>query len=106
MFSSCTSTFTESIPNLTSLYILEGTSIILPEITPDNIMDAFDRFEPNFWLVVPALLQALTMHPRLPKSKANAVKCILSGSAPLPGEVMRKFEEISGAKILEGYGGF
>ncbi|NLB89457.1 MAG: long-chain fatty acid--CoA ligase, partial [Syntrophomonadaceae bacterium] len=82
-----------------------GTSIILPEITPDSIMDAFDRFEPNFWPTVPALLQALTMHPRLPQSKANAVKCILSGSAPLPAEVMRKFEEISGAKILEGYGG-
>lgn len=82
-----------------------GSMIIIPEITPDSILDAFDRYEPTFWPTVPALLQALTMHPRLPQSKANSVKCILSGSAPLPAEVMRKFEEISGAKILEGFGG-
>lgn len=82
-----------------------GTMILLPEVTPDSILDAFDKYEPTFWPAVPALIQALNMHPRLPNSKANSVKCILSGSAPLPLEAMRKFEEISGAKILEGFGG-
>ena len=29
---------------------------------------------------------------------------VLCGGAPLPVEIMKKFEEVSGAQIIEGYG--
>ena len=47
----------------------------------------------------------LNMHPKLPESKASSIKFLLSGSAPLPVEAMKKFEEITGSTIIEGFGG-
>ncbi len=82
-----------------------GSIILLPEVTPDSIIDGINKYEPTFWPTVPTLLHLLTLHPKLPESKVKSIRCILSGSAPLPEETMRSFEEISGAKILEGYGG-
>jgi long-chain acyl-CoA synthetase len=45
------------------------------------------------------------MHPRLPESKASSIRFLLSGSAPLPVEAMKKFEAITGSTIIEGFGG-
>lgn len=81
-----------------------GSSVLLPEVNPDTILAAINKHEPNFWPTIPALIQAMTLHPELPDSKVGSIKCILSGSAPLPVEVMKKFEAVSGAKILEGFG--
>ncbi len=82
-----------------------GSIVLIPEVTPDNIIAAINRYEPTFWPTVPTLLHLLTLHPELKASRVKSIQCILSGSAPLPEETMRTFEEISGAKILEGYGG-
>jgi len=82
-----------------------GTMILVPEVTPDNVIDAIDRFLPTYWPAVPALIQMLNMHPRLPQSKASSIRFLLSGSAPLPVEAMKKFEELTGSTIIEGFGG-
>ena len=82
-----------------------GTMILVPEVTPDNVLEAINRFLPTYWPAVPALIQMLNMHPKLPESKASSIRFLLSGSAPLPVEAMRKFEEITGSTIIEGFGG-
>jgi len=82
-----------------------GTMCLVPEVTPDNVLDAINKFLPTYWPAVPALIQMLNMHPKLPESKANSIRFLLSGSAPLPVEAMRKFEEITGSTIIEGFGG-
>src|SRR5439155_78661 len=40
----------------------------------------------------------------LAKYDLRSIEWFLSGSAPLPVEVMRRFEELTGGKVLEGYG--
>ena len=82
-----------------------GTMCLVPEVTPDNVLDAIDKFLPTYWPAVPALIQMLNMHPRLPESKASSIRFLLSGSAPLPVEAMKKFEAITGSTIIEGFGG-
>lgn len=82
-----------------------GTMIIVPEITPDNVLEAINKYEPTYWPAVPALIQMLNLHPGLPKSKASSIRFLLSGSAPLPVEAMKTFENITGATIIEGFGG-
>ncbi|MEA1960727.1 MAG: long-chain fatty acid--CoA ligase [Bacillota bacterium] len=82
-----------------------GTIVLVPEITPDNILDAIDKYHPTYWPTVPALIQMLNQHPRLPKSQASSIRFLLSGSAPLPVEALKTFEEITGSTIIEGFGG-
>ena len=43
-------------------------------------------------------------HPDIEKYDLSSINACLSGSAPLPVEVQEKFEEITGGKLVEGYG--
>jgi long-chain acyl-CoA synthetase len=67
-------------------------------------MKLIDRYQPTQFPGVPALYQAFIRQPDLAKYKVGSIKYCLSGSAPLPVEVQRRFEELTGASLVEGYG--
>jgi long-chain acyl-CoA synthetase len=53
---------------------------------------------------VPATFQAICQYPGVEKLDLSCIKLCNSGSAPLPVEVLRRFEELTGSKISEGFG--
>ncbi len=53
---------------------------------------------------VPALFNAIIEHPGIEKLDLSSVKYCFSGSAPLPEDVQRRFEKMTGAIIAEGFG--
>lgn len=53
---------------------------------------------------VPTLYVAINNHPQVEKYDLSSVKCCVSGGAPLPLSVAKKFEELSGGRLVEGYG--
>ncbi len=81
-----------------------GTIILVPKPTTENILAAVNAHEPNLIPAVPTMLIGLNQHPDIGTSKIKSVKGVICGSAPLPLEAMRQFEELSGAVITEGYG--
>jgi acyl-CoA synthetase (AMP-forming)/AMP-acid ligase II len=52
--------------------------------------------------MVPTAASALMQRPV--KSDVSSLKYALCGSAPLPVELFKRFEQATGVKILEGYG--
>lgn len=81
-----------------------GTIVLVPQPTTDNILDAVNMYEPTFFTAVPTMIIGLNQHPEIGQSKIRSIKGMICGSAPLAIEAMRKFEELSGAVITEGYG--
>ena len=81
-----------------------GCSVLVTQPTPDNILAAINKHEPNYYAAVPAMIFGLNQHPDTPKSKIKSIKGIICGSSPLAVEAMKTFEELSGAVITEGYG--
>jgi long-chain acyl-CoA synthetase len=53
---------------------------------------------------VPAIFNAVTQYPGIERLDLTSVKICNSGSAPLSVDVLRRYEELTGAKIVEGYG--
>lgn len=53
---------------------------------------------------VPATYSAIIHHPDVAKFDVSSVKVCNSGSAPLPVEVLERFENLTGGKITEGFG--
>ncbi len=90
--------------NINFNYVHGGSIILVPQPTTDNLLAAINRHEPNFFAAVPTMIIGLNQHPDIGSSKIRAIKGMISGSAPLPVEAMRTFEELSGAVIIEGYG--
>ncbi|WP_059105901.1 long-chain-fatty-acid--CoA ligase [Shouchella shacheensis] len=78
--------------------------ILLPRFDPEEVLKTIGEQRPGAFPAVPTMYVALNSHPLATKTDISSIKICNSGSAPMPVEVMRSFEEKSGAKILEGYG--
>jgi len=53
---------------------------------------------------VPALFNSINNYPGIEALDLTSVKACISGSAPLPGDVRARFEALTQAIILEGFG--
>jgi long-chain acyl-CoA synthetase len=78
--------------------------ILLPRFEIDSLIKALKKHRPTMLPGVPTLFVALINDPRLPKMDLSSLWGCISGSAPLPLEVRDRFEDLSGCRILEGYG--
>jgi long-chain acyl-CoA synthetase len=81
-----------------------GTIILVAQPTPDSLLEAINKHEPNIWAAVPAMIIGLINHPDIGTSKIKSIKGIFCGSAPLAVGTLHKFEELSGGRIVEGAG--
>jgi len=81
------------------------TQVLIPNPRDvDALLDAISEEHVSIFPGVPALYNALNHHPRIGSVDVSSVKSCISGSAPIPVEVMQRFEQLTGAKISEGYG--
>lgn len=78
--------------------------IMIPKFDVNLLLDAIKRYEPTFFPGVPTLYISLLNHPDARTSGLDRVRRFNSGSAPLPIEVLEKFEALTGGMLYEGYG--
>jgi long-chain acyl-CoA synthetase len=81
-----------------------ATVVMMPRPDPHEILRLIRRYRPTQFPGVPALYQALLRQPDLANYPLRSIRFCLSGSAPLPPDVQRRFEEVTGAALREGYG--
>lgn len=81
-----------------------GTIVLVAEPTTENILEAINKHYPNIWAAVPTMIHGLVNHQDIGKSKIKLLKEVLSAGSALAWEIMRKFEEMSEAPIIEGFG--
>ena len=72
----------------------------------DDVIAAIQHDKPSFFPAVPAMYVALLEHPKVKAGKVNfkSMRCCNSGAAPLMADTKRRFEELTGGRIVEGYG--
>ena len=80
------------------------TNVLIPSPQPKQLLTAIRKYRPTFAPLVPTMYIALLNHPDIRKTSMTCIKGCFSGSAPLPLEVIRKFEGLTGAAISEGFG--
>jgi len=68
------------------------------------VMHAISKHRATLFPAVPAMYAAIINHPNVKSFDLSSVKRCVSGSAPLPVDTLRRFEELTGAIISEGFG--
>ena len=68
----------------------------------DNFWKLIERWKITYFLTVPTAAAALMQRPV--NADISTLKTAICGSAALPVELYRRFEDTLGIKILEGYG--
>ncbi len=81
-----------------------GTMILIPRLDLHDILKAIHRWKPQQFPGVPRIYVAFNNSPETKKYDVRSIQACMSGSAPLPLEVATRFEELTGGKVVEGYG--
>jgi long-chain acyl-CoA synthetase len=69
-----------------------------------GVLEAVQDHKVTIMVAVPTIYSAFVNHPLLDKFDLTSVVGCGSGAAPLPLEVIKQFEDKTGAVIFEGYG--
>ncbi len=91
-----------------SLSIMTASSMI---IIPDprnqkDVLGSINKYKPTIFPGVPAQYVAINNNPDVAAGKydIDSIRICISGSAPLLRESKERFEELTGGKLVEGYG--
>jgi long-chain acyl-CoA synthetase len=85
--------------------LADGAAVVIqtkPEIR--ELLKLIDKYQPTQFPGVPALYNAFNNQPDIDQHRIHSIRYCLSGSAPLPVEVARRFESLTGGIVIEGYG--
>jgi long-chain acyl-CoA synthetase len=90
-----------------SLTITEGIPLILVPNPRDikDVVRTIDKAKPALFCAVPTLFSALLEHPLVKRGKADfsSIRGCFSGASALMAETKKRFEELTGGRIVEGY---
>jgi long-chain acyl-CoA synthetase len=81
-----------------------GTMVLLPRFDVDDVLKAIQRERPQMLPGVPTMYASINHARNLGRYKLRSLKGAISGAAPLPLEVQKQFEALTGARLIEGYG--
>ncbi|NHM30531.1 long-chain-fatty-acid--CoA ligase [Neobacillus terrae] len=78
--------------------------VLLPKFDAEATLKTIQKQKPTLFPGAPTIYIGLLNHPDIKKYDLSSIDSCISGSAPLPVEVQQKFEEVTGGKLVEGYG--
>ena len=88
-----------------SVGYLSGVSIVMhPRFDTNAVLSAIERHHIIGFAGVPAMFVALLYTPDTDKYDTSSLQYCVSGSAPLPVEILKGFEQKFHCRIHEGYG--
>ena len=81
-----------------------GTLVLLPSFHVDEVAKAIEKERVTTFSGAPAMYIAINSKPNAKDFHLHSVKACMSGGSALPPAVRRKFMELTGGNLVEGYG--
>ena len=90
-----------------TIALLSGIPLVLIPNPRDvgDVVKSINRDKPSLFCGVPTLFSALLNHPDVVAKKVDfrSIRACFSGAAALMAETKKRFEELTGGRIVEGY---
>jgi long-chain acyl-CoA synthetase len=88
-----------------SLAVQAAAAMILePQFELEHVLKDVQRHRPKLFSGAPRIYNAINNSPLASKYDLRSIEACISGSAPLLIETHRRFVELTGANLVEGYG--
>ncbi|WP_100373702.1 AMP-binding protein [Bacillus sp. FJAT-45037] len=88
-----------------NLTLMNGNALhIVPKFDPKQVLKLIDKKRITIFPGAPTMYIGLINHPDVKKYNLSSIEACISGSASLPVEIQQKFEELTGGRLVEGYG--
>ncbi len=81
-----------------------STCVLVPRFDAVDLLKTITRYKPTSFPGIPTMYTGLLNHPDVAKYDLSSIEFCVSGAMAMPVELMRQFESVTGANIMEGYG--
>ena len=81
-----------------------GKLVLMPRFELEPTLKVIQKEKPTLFPGVPRLYIAINEGKETPRYDLRSIRACLSGAASLPRAVAEKFQSITGATVVEGYG--
>ncbi|WP_255526632.1 AMP-binding protein [Nocardia sp. XZ_19_385] len=81
-----------------------GQTTIAGRFSASALFDLVERLQPTYFSAVPAIFAMLVSQPESAAPDTSSLRRVICGAAPMPAELIDKFESRYGVPIIEGYG--
>ncbi|MBI3859859.1 MAG: long-chain fatty acid--CoA ligase [Thaumarchaeota archaeon] len=92
------------VANLTIPVYVGARILLLPRFHVEEVMKTVQRQKATIFCGVPAMYIAINSNPKATKFDLRSVRVCVSGGSALPAAARRRFIELTGGKLVEGYG--
>ncbi|MCW4007571.1 MAG: long-chain fatty acid--CoA ligase [Candidatus Bathyarchaeota archaeon] len=83
---------------------LAAKMVLLPRFEPVTALEAIQRHRVTVFCGVPTMYSLLLANPALGNFDLTSIRVCISGASPLPPQVQKRFMEVTGGFLAEGYG--
>ncbi len=84
--------------------LLGAELILLPKFHTKEVLECINKYRPTIFPGIQAMYLAIGNYPKINKYDLTSIKAAISGAGPLMHEVQERFEHLTKARIVEGYG--
>jgi long-chain acyl-CoA synthetase len=83
---------------------LGAKMVLLPRFEPPKVLEVIQLHQATVFCGVPTMYHALVANPDLGKYDLTSIRVCISGASPLPPQVQKRFMQVTGGLLAEGYG--
>ena len=83
---------------------LAAKIVLLSRFEPASALETIQRHKVTIFCGVPTMYSVLLANPELAKFDLTSIRVCISGASPLPPQVQKKFMQVTGGFLAEGYG--
>jgi len=83
---------------------LAAKIVLLPRFEPAAALEAIQRHKVTVFCGVPTMYSLLLANPVLGNYNLTSIRVCISGASPLPLQIQKRFMEVTGGFLAEGYG--
>jgi len=81
-----------------------ATCVLMERFEPVECLELVQRHRVTLFFVVPPVLLMLSNWPELSKYDLSSLRTTMVGAAPVAPELARRFRQLTGVPVLQGYG--
>jgi long-chain acyl-CoA synthetase len=85
-------------------FLVGARVVLLPRFDVKEVMETIEKEKVTSFCGVPTMYIAVINHPDVAKFNLRSVRSCISGGAPLPVAVRKRFIELTDSHLVEGYG--
>ncbi|MCW4024684.1 MAG: long-chain fatty acid--CoA ligase [Candidatus Bathyarchaeota archaeon] len=78
--------------------------VLMPRFEPIKALEIIQKEKVTVFCGVPTMYQTLLANPELDNHDITSIRVCISGASSLPPEVQRRFMQVTGGFLAEGYG--